>query len=881
MATERPPQDRFASAKRVFCDAIDRPPSDRAAFLTDACGGDQALRREVESLLARDDQVGSFIERPAAELFAEAGGQHPSAPATPTVSVDPTLLPFSPQLPIGTTLGGYVVEALLGAGGMGEVYRARDVRLRRPVAIKILTGEHAGDRAPAALLREARHASALAHPGICAVHEVGTADGIPFIVMELVDGETLRARVIRCGRLSAREVVSYGVRIADALDHAHGRGLVHRDLKTVNVMIDSGDRVKVLDLGLARWLPDAAGREASAASVSETRVPAGTLEYMAPEVLLGAPADGRSDLWSLGVLLFEMVSGTTPFKGRTPFDTASSVLRAELPWPRGVPLGLRLVIGRCLAVGPADRYQCAADVRAALEALRSARGTRRFIAGAALREISSHARRVAALAATALIMVAGAGAWWLRAPGGTPPPEMRSVAVLPLEDASGDDAGSHFADGVTEALIAEIGKTGVERVISRTTAKKIRESRQPLMDVARGLGVEGIVEGTITRAGDRLRISVRLRDGPTGRELWATKRDRSTRDVLALISDVASDIAGGMHHAISADAGRRLATVRSVAPDVYEAYLQGRYEWNERTEASLQRAIGHYQAAIALDASYAPAYAALADCYNQLGTTYVGTGSPAVYRPRAKATALKALGIDPNLSEAHSTLGYIRLYDWEWQDAEREFVQAIRLNPSNAAAHGYYGNLLAARRRFPEAIREVELARDLDPFSLAMNTNVGWTRWYAGRRDEAIAEYRRVLEMDPTYVQAHMRLGEALGFAGRADEAVAQFRQASRLSGDRPVFRLLIAQVYAAWGRQAEARMLLQGVLGEAGHDYVPPAAVARVYESLGEIDVAFGWLEKAYAERANHVAYLAVEPHAQMRSDPRYAALMHRVGLE
>ncbi len=877
---------RFARAKAVFCAAVDRPGPARAAFVAAACGGDEALKREVESLLASDSQASGFIEGPAADALAdscagsgsEAAGQAEES-AAPAGRV--------PRLQAGARVGAYVIEGLLGAGGMGEVYRARDTRLGRLAAIKIVGDRQGGGHADAALLREARHASVLNHPSICGIYEVGDLGGRAFIAMEYVEGETLRARVTRMHRLAGADILRCGIRVADALDHAHRRGVIHRDLKSANIMIGDDGRVIVLDFGLSRWLPEAAGAESSAPLATETLALAGTLNYMAPEVLLGAAADLRADVWSLGILLFEMAAGETPFKKATPVETLSCILRAPLPpLPNGLPVGLSLVVERCLERNPGRRYQQAADVLAALEALQKAGGAqRRLVTRLALRKLASgggvRAGLGTAAAGAAVVAALAAGVWWATPTGALPNRVLRSVAVMPLEYASGGSAERYFVDGITEALITDIGETGVDRVISRTTAMRFRDARKPPPVVARELGVEAVVEGTLSRTTGRVRLSVRLRDGATGRELWSADDERPTREVGALVSRIAAGIAGGMNHLMPGEALQQRAAMRAVDPDVYEAYLKGRYYWNERTEASLRRAIEHYQAAINRDPTYAPARAALADCYNQLGTVLVGSGPPSEYRPLASASALKALQIDPDLAEAHATLGYIRHYDWQWDDSEREFELAIRLNPSNPLAHIWYANLLAGRRRFQEAIREVQLARDLDPFSLAVHTNVGWVLSYAGRRDDAMAEYRRALELDPDYVQAHTRLGAALAEAGRLDEAIDEYELAVRLTRESASSLAALAEIYARAGRTAEARALLDRLLRGSPGRYVPPAAIAGVYEELGDVDAAFAWLDKAYDERSNHMAYLAVEPHARLRADPRYAGLLRRVGLE
>ena len=548
------------------------------------------------------------------------------------------------QLQPGTRIGCYVIERLLATGGMGEVYVARDTRLPRLAAIKIVGPGQSGGRADRALLREARHASVLNHPSICGVYEVGDAADRPFIAMEYIDGETLRARVARLGRVDGPDILRYGIRIADALDHAHRRGVIHRDLKSANVMIGTDGQVKVLDFGLSRWLPDAAASEASASLATESLALAGTVNYMAPEVLLHGTADARSDVWSLGILLFELAAGEPPFKKQTPFDTVSSILRAPLPpLPDGAPPGLALVVERCLDWDPARRYSRASDALAALQALQQAGGARRrIVLGLALRKWTSGRvlRRAAGAVAAAMAAVAtlAAGLWWALPTGALPVRAMDSVAVLPIENAPGGDLEPYFVDGLTEALITELGQTGIPRVISRTTAMKLREARGSPEAVARRLGVEAVVEGSVSRVNGRVSLSLRLRDGPTGREIWSAADGCPDREVGVLVSRLATGVAGRMNRVATGQAGRRRSVRRAVDPIVYEAYLKGRYYWNQRTEASLQRAVEHYQAAIAHDPTYAPARAALADCYNQLGTVLVGSGPPSTYRPLAMAS---------------------------------------------------------------------------------------------------------------------------------------------------------------------------------------------------------------------------------------------------
>ncbi len=853
--------DRWERIKAVFLDALDLPDADRHAFVSQACAGDEDVAREVASLLDSDQSAGSFCEAPAAGLLGAAALRDLALPV---------------RLQPGTWLGGYEIIDFIGAGGMGEVYRARDQRLRREVAIKTVPADAVRGRAALRLIREARHASSLKHPNICTIHEVGDSDGVPFIVMELVDGRTL-SDLQRDGTPALDDAVRYAVQVADALSHAHGRGIVHRDLKSSNVVIERGGRAIVLDFGLAkRFTPTEEGSESITAS---QQGPAGTLTHMAPEVLLGGRGDTGSDVWSMGVLLYQLVNGQLPFSGRTPFETSSAILgEPPRPMDRRVPLALRLVIERCLVKKPEDRYQRASDVRAALEAIRARRTWR--IAG---RLMLPSRRKALQIAATiALVTLALVATTRLRQPAGVAAPSFGTLAVLPLENATGDASEDFYASGVTDALIAQLGAVGDIRVISRSSAIRAAASGKTIPAIGHELGADAIVQGTLRRSSDRVRLDLRLLQAAQGEVLWSDTFERSTRDVLVLQADAVRAVAAGVSAALRPGARERLTMVPVIRPEVYEAYLKGRYEWNRRTAPSLQLALQYFTRAIDLDPTYAPAHAALANCYNQLGTVMVGTGSPREYRPRAAAEAIRALQIDPNSSEAHAALGYVRHYGWQWADAEQAFLRAIELNPSNALARLWYANLLMSRRRFDESLRQAYAARDLDPFSLIVNTNIGWILNFAGRPTEAVDHLTWTVALDPEYPQARMRLADALTVSGRYDESLAQLEEVLRVTNRSPSNVSTVAVVYARAGRTEEARAILRELLATAQGQYVPPFTISVVYGALGDIETALHWMERSYDEGSNAVAYMTVEPwNDPIRSHPRFESLLRRTGQQ
>ena len=850
----------WARIKAVFLDALDQPPDRRVAFLARECADNDELRRQVESLLASDAAAASFCEVPAAALLAGSGPPPSSAQ----------------YLQPGTRLGAYEITAFIGAGGMGDVYRARHTLLGRDVALKTVRASLADESARRRLLREARHAAQLEHPGVCTIHEVGEAEGGPFIVMEYVAGRTL-AEVVRERRPALEDALGYGIQVASALQHAHERGIVHRDLKSSNVMVAGDGRAIVLDFGLARRVPGADGGASRETTVTQLGALAGTLSHMAPEMLLGREGDVRGDIWALGVLLYELVTGALPFRGRTPYETTSAILGEPIPpMDRRVPLALRLVIERCLMKRPEERYRSAGEVGAALDAIRRRRSW------SLLGPLLLSARRQALIRIAATIM-AGAGLLLAGAAVRDRLPLLRApvstLALLPLRNATGDPADQYYADGVTDALIAQLGAATDVRITSPASAAAVARTASSPGEIARRLGAAAIVQGSLRRRAGTVTIDLQLVRPRDGRVLWRQTFERSAREVLALQADVVRALALEVRLAVRPDAGERLATVRAVAPEVYEEYLKGRYEWNQRTNASLDSAVAHFTRAVALDPTYAPAHAALADCYSQLGTVMVGRGSPREYRPRAAAEAIKALQLDPYSAEAHASLGYTQHYDWQWADAERELRRALELNPSYSMAHIWFANLLVSLGRIDEGLTQVYAARELDPFSLIVNTNLAWTLGYAGRRPEAISALRRALELDSTYVQARMRLSSMLLAAGQVAEAGRHANWLIAATGRAPPALAAVADVALAEGRPDSARVILDELLERARTGYVAPYTIAVLYRALGDGDSAIAWMAKAVAERSNGIAYLRYDSVGFGR-DPRYRALLERAGV-
>jgi eukaryotic-like serine/threonine-protein kinase len=837
----------WARACDIFHAAVALDPAARAAFVESACRDDDALRREVRSLLASDLKAGNFIERPAAALLA--GGVNRSR---------------TPRLAPGTALGRYEILGFLGAGGLSQVYRARDSRLGRTVALKVITDPNDGE-AGSRLLAEAQHASLLSHAHICGVYEAENDATLPFIVLELVEGSTL-SDVLKARRPSIDETVRWGKQIAAALEHAHGRGVIHRDLKSANVAFSSDGVVKVLDFGLSRRVTTTELVPQTPAAILTNASVAGTLTHIAPEVLRGAPLDQRVDLWALGVVLYELTTGVLPFKRPTPLETADAILDATPePLPADVPVGLRRVIERCLAKDPALRYSTAAELSAGLDAVR--------VEAAGWRSVGRH------LAVAALVIAVGTAGWF--AGGPVPVTRTPAIAILPLENASADITQAFFADGVTEELAAALGRIDGLRVIASSTSSRRTDSSKALREVARDAGADGVLEGSISKVGNDIRLAARLTDAATGRVLWEEQYQGDARRVHTLHVAIANAVAKAVQIDVSTEDAKHFATVRAVDPDVYEAYLKGRFYWNQRTAASLRTAVEYFETALKLDPTYAPAYASLADCYNLLGTVMVGGGSPRQWRPKAMDAAVKALQIDADLSEAHATLGYVRHYDWQWEEAEKSLRRAIALNPNNALARIWYANLLCSLRRFDEAIDQVLVARDLDPLSLIVSSNVGWVYFRARRNEEAIAEFERGLALDSTYLQSHMRLADSYFAAGLVDEAIAEGETVARLSNGNVADLILLEKLKLRAGRPNEFDRRLEELVALNAKGYASPGAIANAFFAAGRNDEGFVWLERAYAERSNNMVYLSVEPsYDSVRDDPRFRALLRAVGL-
>ncbi len=791
-------------------------------------------------------------------------------------------MPLTPN----AKLGPYEIVSPLGAGGMGEVYRARDTRLDRDVAIKVLPDAMARDpQALARFEREAKSVAALSHPHILAVYDVGRHEDISYVVMELLEGETLRSRISRSA-LPSRKATEIGIEIAEGLSAAHAKGVIHRDLKPENIFLTAG-HVKILDFGLARSTGPVQGTTHDLANsptmTLETRPGAiiGTLCYMAPEQIRALATDARTDIFAFGCVMYEMLTGKRAFLGETAADTMTAILKEEPTSVRsvssGVGLELERLIDRCLEKRPEQRFQSSADLAYSLRSLLSHSG----IAASDDAPPPWFTRTAIALVVIAALVV---GVWVVRR-------ELRqahlagretidSIAVLPLENVSRDPEQEYFVDGMTEALISDLAKIGGLKVISRTSVMRYKATPKSLPEIAKELNVDAVVEGSVLRVGDRVRINAQLIRAATDQHLWAESYEHDLRDVLSLQGKVARAIAEEIKVTLTPQERARLAAARPVNPAAHEAYLKGRFHWHNRTRTGMETAIEYFRRAIDLDPQYAPAYAGMADARTHLARH--GHVSPKEAFPLAKQAALKAVELDDALAEAHGALAVIALYfDWNWTAAEHELRRALNFNESYEEAHHQYSHLLLTVGRPDESLTESRRALELDPLDLTLNVHLGWHYMLTRQYEQAITQLMSVLEMEPNRYQALRHIGWVYIYKSLHVEAIAALEAADKSEPDNAQAMTALAAAYAAGGRGSDARALLQQLEGWLPQRYVSACDIAAVYSALNEVEVALAWLEKAYEERSPRMIELGLDPvFDSLRSDPRFVDLVRRVGI-
>jgi serine/threonine-protein kinase len=843
--------------------------------LDQACAGDEALRREVESLLAASDEAGSFIERPQSRDMAGA---------------------LATRLAAGATLGHYRIESLLGAGGMGEVYRARDPRLDRDVAIKVLS-PHLSSHTDALsrFEREAKAVAALSHPNILSIHDFGQQDGVVYAVMELLEGETLRTRLHHQTSLPWREAVKIGAAIADGLAVAHAKGIIHRDIKPENVFLTSDGRIKILDFGIARVKPAVVSHAetlisqtpSSGAGATLPGTLLGTIGYMSPEQVRGETADAPSDIFSLGCLLAEMVTGRRPFSGANAADTMAAILRDQPP-PLALddddlPLEFERIVLRCLEKRPEDRFQSARDLSLDLQSLVTAGASATPTAASRRLHTHSHAparrrvqRRAWPVAAAALLVlgaIVGAIAWQRM---GTRAP-VNSIAVLPFANAGGDDTLSYLCEGLPEGITDSLTPFPQLKVMGWTTVRykmKNRPDGEP-RQIGRELNVRAVATGTIARRDDRLALSVEMIDVTDGSRLWGERYDIRLADTAATQSEIARRIADTLELEFSSAQQNRIARRGAADSEAYQDYLRGRYFLNQRAdddrEDQLQNARKYFEQAVARDPSFALAHAGLAEVYVLLGDDFL------IESRKGIAEAYRAMELDPGLTEANATIAFATFhYDWQWLEAEKRFLQVLKSNPRYPTAHHWYAEFLVTQGRFDEALREVRTAQDLEPLSVPIAKDWGVYLFFARRYDEAITQLRRALELSPKATLPHRWIASCYEQMGQYDNMVEEYLATA------PANAAALRAAYQSGGVAGFRRLRLKGLYDALARGHAPaPMSFTYLHAALGEPAAALEWLEKAIEQKHFGLNHLKVEPrYDPIRAQPRFHAIMRRAGF-
>jgi len=767
---------------------------------------------------------------------------------------------------ISQIISHYRIIRELGAGGMGEVYLAEDTRLGRQVAIKFLPASYQYDpERRSRFLSEARATSALRSPHIAAIFDIGEHEGAMYLVMEFVEGELLSERLKR-GPMTIKDAIDCAAQIADALSEAHAMGIVHCDVKGANLMVNDRGMLKLLDFGIAAAAaaseqePDDRTKKVGQQTAVGTLT--GTVSYMSPEQAMGRTIDHRSDIFSLGVVLYEMLAARLPFEGQSPVEIIDSIIHTEpIAIARlnyGVPPDLDRILRKCLEKDRDRRYQ---SVRELLIDLRNLQRDSASGAQPATANLGRPTQVVATRRSRKTI---------------------DSLAILPFANESGDTELDYLSDGVTEALINSLSRLPRLRVMARSTVFRYQgRGIEDAQQIGNELGVRAVLTGRLLERGETLLIKLEMVDTKDGAHLWGEQYTRELADILTLEQEISSEISEELRPKLTSAQKKNVSKCCTENSEAYQLYLKGRYHWNKRTEAGIAKSIGYFEQAIAIDAKFALAYAGLADAYN-LMASYSAQPLATPFL-RAKATALKALSLDDKLAEAHAALAAVRLWrEYDWEGGERGFRKAIALNPSYATAHMWLALTLAALEKIDEALSEIKLAVDLDPLSRVANLNLARVLYFARRFDESAEQCRKTIEMYPDYLIAHRRLGIVYGEMGRFEEAEAEFKRALAIAKNDSETMSAMAYALAAGGRVDDARGVLDQLYELSKATYVAPYSLARVHIALGEIDRAFECLESTFNERLGILTYLNVEViFDRIRHDPRFIELQRRMGLE
>jgi serine/threonine protein kinase/Tfp pilus assembly protein PilF len=776
---------------------------------------------------------------------------------------------------IDQTISHFRITERLGAGGMGVVYKAVDTRLDRPVALKFLPDNMAEH--PQALerfRREARAASALNHPGICTIYDFGEQDGRSFIAMEFIDGETLRTH-IHGKPIPFEEILKLGIQIAEALDAAHAEGIVHRDIKPANIFVTKRGQAKVLDFGLAKLVAKGVAVSDSGDEVSDSTsvvgIISGTPSYMSPEQIRGDDLDPRTDIFSLGLVLYEMATGRQAFGGATGGMIIDAVLTRSPAPARNInpdiPPRLEEIIDKALHKHRDQRYQHAADILADLQRLGRASDSAQLSSTGQEKSTGQH---TAATSSTQTGTVRTERVAKI----------IDSLAVLPFENISRDQGNEYLGDGIAGSLINNLATVPKLRVLAQSTVFRFKGRSIDPQAVGRELNVRAVLTGRIMQSGGSLRIGTELVDVATGTQLWGAQYDRKPGDIFAIQDEISNEISGNLRLKLTRAEKKRLTKRQTEDAEAYRLYLKGRHHWNQWTEDGFYKAIEYFQQAVDKDPAYALAYTGIADSYVLLGwNSYL---PPKDAFPRGKKAALAALRLDPDLGEARTPLAAVSwLYDWQWSEAQAEFKRSLMLNPVHPTANHWFAEFLMTMGRHQEVIAAMKKSQELDPLSLIISVAIGWAFYMARCYDQAIEQLRRTVELDPNYPVTYWILGLLLRKMGQYEAALAEGEKGVQLSGGSTLMKAALAQSLATAGQKEKSLHILDELTKLSRHKYVAPYFLAGIHIGLGEADRAMEYLEKSFEEHSHWLIYLHLDPGMDgLRSNSRFLELLQRVGL-
>jgi eukaryotic-like serine/threonine-protein kinase len=779
---------------------------------------------------------------------------------------------------VGQTLSHYCVLERIGSGGMGVVYRAHDQRLDRDVALKVLKpGSLIDEAARKRFRKEALTFSKFSHPNIAHVYDFDSADGIDFLAMEYIPGVSLAEKVAN-GPLPEEKVVALGMQIAQSLQAAHEQGIIHRDLKPGNIMVTPKGEVKLLDFGLAKLFK--VSTTALTESLSGVREFSGTLPYMAPEHLQGYPTDTRSDTWAAGVVLYEMAAGQRPFPETQPARLIETILNSSPRPPSTSSTELKRIISKCLEKDPKKRYTSGQELASDLQRLQLGGST---AWSRTVDRVRRSRRRLLVVSATGVltVLLGRKFGWWKQLFEEWRLGSIHSLAVLPLENVSGNPEQNYFAQGMTDALINEMSKVGALRVISRTSVMQYARTTKTVPQIAQELKVDAVLEGSVLRIGNEVRITIELVDARTDRSVWGNSYEGAVSDVMSLQSEVAQAVVREIKITLTPQEQVVLAKAQKVTPEIYDTYLRGQYYLGERTPESLQKAVVQFDKAVTLDPNYALAYAGLADGYGLLGLYDVRPLKEVI--PKAKEAASKAIQLDSTLAEAHTSLAWITWsFDWDWAGAEKLYQRAIQLAPGYAIARHFYALYLASMGRRKESLFEIKLAQNQDPLSPIINANVAWCFYLARDYESAIQQARSTLDLHPDFPVAHEYLGQAYVEESRTKEAVVEFQKVIEASKTSPSGKSLLAYAYGRAGDSTQALATVKDLEEQSRSKPVPGYYFAVAYAGLDDQAAALQWLRKSYEERDGHLVNLKVHPvFDRLRANPQFHELIKRMNLQ